>query len=113
MLGFLKKLIGYIFLIPIYFYKWVISPYTPASCRHIPTCSQYAVDAIKMHGPFTGGWLAIKRISRCHPWGTHGYDPVPRIIIKECNPKKNLLRSVFLKRKYKIKNTAKSSIQQY
>lgn len=95
----LKLLTGYIFLIPIYFYKWVISPYTPASCRHIPTCSQYAVDAIKMHGPFTGGWLAIKRISRCHPWGTHGYDPVPKIIVKEYKTKEKSFFPIFKKNK--------------
>ncbi|OFX23890.1 MAG: membrane protein insertion efficiency factor YidD [Bacteroidetes bacterium GWA2_31_9b] len=96
MLGLLKKIVGYIFLIPIYFYKWVISPYTPASCRHTPTCSQYAVDAIKMYGPFTGGLLSINRISRCHPWGTHGYDPVPKILVKKYKP--------FKKGKYSVLN---------
>lgn len=49
----------------------------PPSCRYTPTCSEYAVEAIKKHGPGKGLWLAIKRISRCHPWGGHGYDPVP------------------------------------
>ena len=68
---------GWILLIPIYIYKYAISPWTPASCRHIPTCSEYAVQALKIHGPFRGGLLTVKRISRCHPWGTHGYDPVP------------------------------------
>jgi putative membrane protein insertion efficiency factor len=43
----------------------------------VPTCSTYAVEAIKIHGPFKGFWLATKRIARCHPWGTSGYDPVP------------------------------------
>lgn len=71
------KVLGWIFLIPVYIYKYVISPLTPASCRHVPTCSEYAVQAIKIHGPFKGIVLATKRISRCHPWGTHGYDPVP------------------------------------
>jgi len=74
---FLRKVIGWIFLIPVYFYKYAISPFTPASCRHVPTCSTYAVEAIKIHGPFKGVWLATKRISHCHPWGTSGYDPVP------------------------------------
>ena len=73
----LKKVFSAIFLGLIYFYKYAISPLTPASCRHTPTCSQYAVEAITIHGPFRGAWLAIKRIVRCHPWGTHGYDPVP------------------------------------
>ena len=71
------KAIGWILLIPVYIYKYGISPYTPASCRHIPTCSEYAVQAVKIHGPFKGFVLTAKRISRCHPWGTHGYDPVP------------------------------------
>jgi putative membrane protein insertion efficiency factor len=62
---------------PVYFYKYVISPMTPASCRHFPSCSQYAVEAIKIHGPFKGIYLAARRILKCHPWGTHGYDPVP------------------------------------
>ncbi len=71
------KLLSWVILIPVYFYKYAVSPLTPASCRHVPTCSQYAIEAIKIHGPFIGFWLTIKRISRCHPWGTHGYDPVP------------------------------------
>jgi putative membrane protein insertion efficiency factor len=73
----MKKLLTYILLIPVYFYRAVISPITPASCRYTPSCSQYAVEALKKHGPFKGLWLAIKRISRCHPWGGSGYDPVP------------------------------------
>lgn len=88
-LHILKMVIGYIFLIPIYFYKWGISPYTPASCRHTPTCSEYFIEAVKIHGPFKGSWIGIKRLSRCHPWGTHGYDPVPTIIVKEYKPGKN------------------------
>ena len=49
----------------------------PAACRYTPTCSQYAIEAISKHGAIKGLWLAIKRISRCHPWGGSGYDPVP------------------------------------
>jgi len=64
-------------LIPIYFYKYCISPLTPASCRFVPTCSEYALQAIKKYGPFKGGYLAIRRILRCHPWGGSGFDPVP------------------------------------
>lgn len=48
------------------------------SCRFLPTCSQYAIEALDKHGLFKGSWLAIKRISKCHPWGPHGYDPVPK-----------------------------------
>ena len=64
-------------VLPIEFYRKVISPMTPPSCRFTPTCSQYALEAIRKYGPFKGLWLAIKRISRCHPWGGSGYDPVP------------------------------------
>lgn len=58
-------------------YQWVLSPLLPSSCRYTPTCSQYAVQALQKYGPFKGGWLALKRIGRCHPWGGHGHDPVP------------------------------------
>ena len=58
-------------------YQWCISPFTPPSCRFTPTCSQYALEALQKHGPFKGAWLALRRIVRCHPWGGHGYDPVP------------------------------------
>ncbi len=61
----------------IQFYKLLISPFFPPSCRYQPTCSSYAIEAIEVHGPIKGGWLAIKRIFRCHPWAPHGYDPVP------------------------------------
>jgi uncharacterized protein len=64
-------------LVPVYFYKYAISPMTSASCRHIPSCSEYAVEALKIHGPIKGTYLATRRILKCHPWGTHGYDPVP------------------------------------
>ena len=71
------KILSWIILIPVYIYKYGISPLTPGSCRHYPTCSEYAVQAVKIHGPFKGLWLATKRISKCHPWGTYGNDPVP------------------------------------
>lgn len=58
-------------------YKSVISPLLPPSCRYTPTCSTYSLQAIQKYGPFKGGWLAIKRITSCHPWGGHGHDPVP------------------------------------
>lgn len=73
----LKKLLGTLLLLPIAFYQHVISPFTPPSCRFTPTCSEYARQAIVKHGPFKGLWLAIKRLSKCHPWGGSGYDPVP------------------------------------
>jgi len=59
------------------FYQAAISPYLPASCRFTPTCSHYTIEALQKHGVLKGGWLSIKRISSCHPWGRSGYDPVP------------------------------------
>lgn len=73
----MKQLLSKILLALVYFYRSCISPLTPPSCRFVPTCSQYAVEAITKYGPFKGGWLSLKRILRCHPWGGHGYDPVP------------------------------------
>jgi putative membrane protein insertion efficiency factor len=61
----------------IIFYRKLISPLFPPSCRFQPTCSQYALDAINKYGPVKGSWFAIKRISRCHPFHPGGYDPVP------------------------------------
>ncbi|MDY8134265.1 membrane protein insertion efficiency factor YidD [Aquimarina sp. 2201CG5-10] len=58
-------------------YQNLISPLTPATCRYHPTCSQYTVEALQKHGLLKGGWMAIKRIFSCHPWGGSGYDPVP------------------------------------
>lgn len=59
------------------FYRSAISPWTPASCRFHPTCSAYALEAVERHGALRGGWLAARRLLRCHPWGGSGYDPVP------------------------------------
>ncbi len=63
--------------LPVQFYRYGISPLMPSRCRHIPTCSEYTLEALQKHGPANGLWLSIKRIGRCHPWGSHGYDPVP------------------------------------
>ncbi|MFN4090572.1 MAG: membrane protein insertion efficiency factor YidD [Alphaproteobacteria bacterium] len=63
--------------LPIRLYRYAISPLLPMSCRYLPTCSDYALDALKLHGPVRGTALAIRRIVRCHPWGGHGLDPVP------------------------------------
>lgn len=59
------------------FYQLCISPYTPPSCRYVPTCSQYALEALRKYGPIKGAWLTAKRLARCHPWGGSGYDPLP------------------------------------
>ena len=59
------------------FYRRVISPHTPPSCRFQPTCSEYAEEAVRRYGARKGGWLALRRLLRCHPFGGSGYDPVP------------------------------------
>ena len=58
-------------------YQWIISPWMGQKCRFTPTCSHYGIEALQNYGPIKGLWLTIKRIARCHPWGGHGYDPVP------------------------------------
>ena len=58
-------------------YQRCVSPMLGQNCRFVPTCSQYAVEALRRHGPLKGGWLTIRRILRCHPWGGSGFDPVP------------------------------------
>jgi len=73
----MKKLLAKFFILLIRIYQYTISPLLPPSCRYVPTCSAYGVEAITKYGPFKGGWLTIKRISRCNPWGGSGYDPVP------------------------------------
>ncbi|MFN5369852.1 MAG: membrane protein insertion efficiency factor YidD [Bacteroidia bacterium] len=67
------KLLIYIFTL----YQRYISPGLPPSCRFYPTCSHYGIEAVRKYGALKGGWLSLKRIFRCHPWGGHGYDPVP------------------------------------
>jgi putative membrane protein insertion efficiency factor len=73
----LKNPISTLFILLIKIYKGAISPYLPRACRYTPTCSEYGIEAIKKHGPFKGTLLTLKRVSRCHPWGGHGHDPVP------------------------------------
>ena len=75
---FLLRIFSFPFIALIKLYQWIVSPMLgPSKCRFTPTCSNYAIEAFKKHGPFKGFWLTVKRISRCHPWGGHGYDPVP------------------------------------
>ncbi len=73
----INKLFSWLFLALIKLYQILLSPLLGASCRYTPTCSAYGAEAIRKHGPFKGGWLTLKRIGRCHPWGGHGHDPVP------------------------------------
>ena len=71
------KILSYPFILLIKFYQYVVSPVLGPKCRFTPTCSQYAIEALKKHGLLKGGWLTVKRISRCRPGGGSGYDPVP------------------------------------
>ncbi|MBR6655173.1 MAG: membrane protein insertion efficiency factor YidD [Alistipes sp.] len=72
-----RRIVALPFVGLIRFYQKCISPLTPPSCRYTPTCSQYTLEAIRKYGVIKGCWLGVKRISRCHPWGGSGYDPVP------------------------------------
>ena len=72
-----KQWIIYPFILLIRFYQVAISPFTPAACRFEPSCSNYSMQAFIKHGLLKGGWLSMKRIISCNPWGKSGYDPVP------------------------------------
>ncbi|RUA10473.1 MAG: membrane protein insertion efficiency factor YidD [Flavobacteriia bacterium] len=78
-----RKILTFPFIVLVRFYQVAISPYTPSSCRYTPTCSHYTVEALQKHGLFRGGWLSVKRIASCNPWGGSGYDPVPEKIEKK------------------------------
>ena len=72
-----KEILSLPLILLVRFYQKFISPYKPSCCRFTPTCSQYALEALRKYGPLKGSWLAFKRIIRGHPWGGSGYDPVP------------------------------------
>jgi len=76
-MNWIKEALRSILLGIIRFYQSAISPILPSSCRYVPTCSQYGVEAIQKYGPFRGSWLTLKRILSCNPFGGQGYDPVP------------------------------------
>lgn len=73
----MKYLLTKFFILLIRIYQYTLSPFIGRSCRYTPTCSHYSVEALEKYGPFKGGWMAIKRIASCNPWGGSGYDPVP------------------------------------
>lgn len=73
----MKQVIQFLVLLPLKLYQFLISPVLGAHCRFLPTCSDYADQAIQQHGVIKGGWLALSRIVRCGPWARSGYDPVP------------------------------------
>lgn len=76
-LKLINKLFTLIAIFLVKIYKWFISPILPSACRYQPTCSVYTMDALQKYGIIKGGWLSIKRIVSCNPWGGHGHDPVP------------------------------------
>jgi putative membrane protein insertion efficiency factor len=65
--------------LPILIYRYSFKPFVGHNCRHLPTCSEYALEAIDRNGAWRGFWLTVSRVLRCHPWGTSGFDPVPDI----------------------------------
>lgn len=73
----LKNILSSVLIGLVRFYQRAVSPWLLPACRYTPTCSQYAVEAIVKYGPFKGGWMALKRLVSCNPWGGHGHDPVP------------------------------------
>ena len=73
----IAKPLSYLFIGLIKTYQYTLSPLLGASCRYQPSCSQYGIEALKKYGFFKGGYLTVKRILSCHPWGGHGHDPVP------------------------------------
>ena len=72
-----KNILSFPLILLVRFYQVAISPFTPSTCRYNPTCSHYAIEALKKRGLIIGGWLSLKRIISCNPWGGSGYDPVP------------------------------------
>lgn len=71
------NLVSRILIVPIRVWQLTFSKVLPPTCRYAPSCSAYTIEALQRHGPIKGLWLGIKRIGRCHPWGSSGYDPVP------------------------------------
>lgn len=74
----MTKFIVILLKAPIFFYRYFISPCLRPRCRFLPTCSEYALDALEGYGPYKGSILALKRLCRCNPWGKHGFDPVKK-----------------------------------
>ena len=76
-IGYLNLVLAWPLILLVRIYQWFVSPLFGAPCRFHPSCSHYALEALRVHGPFRGTWLAFRRVGRCHPCGGSGYDPVP------------------------------------
>lgn len=76
----------------IYLYRYTLSAILGRTCRFLPSCSEYMIEAIKLHGTTKGAWLGLKRLLRCHPYGSYGFDPVPQEITKKAKEKERRLR---------------------
>jgi hypothetical protein len=74
----MNRAVSHLFIAMVKFYQVGISPLLGANCRYVPSCSVYAVEAIRQWGPWRGGWMGLKRIVSCNPWGGSGYHPVPK-----------------------------------
>lgn len=81
----MSTLLKAVLIAPIRLYQWTIGPMLGVNCRYAPSCSAYAIEAIDTHGIVRGGWLAARRLLRCHPWGGAGYDPVPAASHQTCH----------------------------
>ena len=82
-MNIISRLLSYLIIIPVRLYQILLSPLLGKNCRFNPTCSNYMLQAVREWGPLYGSWLGLKRIVRCHPWGGHGDDPIPRKIRKD------------------------------
>ncbi len=71
------RLLALLLAVPIHLYRWLVSPLLPPACRFYPSCSAYALQALRLHGPLRGSWLALRRLGRCHPLNPGGVDMVP------------------------------------
>ncbi|HLN20834.1 MAG TPA: membrane protein insertion efficiency factor YidD [Bacteroidales bacterium] len=105
MQGPVNRILSFVLSLPVHFYRYTLSPIMGRGCRHVPTCSQYMLDALRIHGPFTGLLMGIARIIRCRPGGTHGYDPVPLFRFKKYKPLHNL--SYYRKSENRLKRIVK------
>ncbi|MGI9422219.1 MAG: membrane protein insertion efficiency factor YidD [Hyphomicrobiaceae bacterium] len=77
--GRIARIAAWVLKAPIHVYRWTLRPWLGWPCRHLPTCSDYAIEAIERNGAWRGFWLTVSRLSRCQPWGSAGFDPVPDI----------------------------------